>query len=389
MRVLFVIHAPADPATAVFLNVTRRAEHLRESGHSAEIITPADVGVHRMSGIWPLLYPLFLIARGSLSRHDVVAFHSHSGWAFFLFRWFLDPRHQITAVTTFHGLEPLYHDAEERELARSGRAYSFRFRMLHRVVLQRLLAACCRRSNAVLCLNSAERQYLIENTWCEPHRVAIVANGVESELLRMPRAYASDARRLLFVAQWRPLKGTRYLVPAFTTLAERYPDLRLICAGTGVAEAVVRAAFPSAVRERVDVLPRVTRQELAGLLHAADAFVFPSLSEGFSGALLEAMAAGLPIVATRAGAAADMLEDGSNALVVEYADVSALILALDRLLADAMLRKRLGEGAQRDAAAFEWTQVNALFTAVLEESRRNGSASGDRRPCVKQHDLRA
>ena len=380
MRVLFVIHAPADPATAVFLNVTRRAEHLRESGHSAEIITPADVGVHRMSGFWPLLFPLFLIARGRLSRHDVVSFHSHSGWAFFLLRWFLDPRRQITAVTMFHGLEPLYHDAEERELARSGLGYSFRFRLLHRVVLQRLLAACCRRSNAVLCLNSAERQYLIENRWCEPHRVAIVANGVESEFLRMPRAYESDARRLLFVAQWRPLKGTRYLVPAFTTLAERYPDLRLICAGTGVPEAVVRAEFPSAVRERVDVLPRVTRQELEGLLRGADAFVFPSLSEGFSGALLEAMAAGLPIVATRAGAAADMLEDGSNALVVEYADVSALILALDRLLADAMLRKRLGDGAQREAAAFDWPQVNALFTAVLEESRRNGSASGDRRP---------
>jgi len=389
MRVLFVIHAPADPATAVFLNVTRRAQHLRESGHSAEIITPADVGVPRMSGIWPLLYPLFLIACVRLSRYDVVAFHSHSGWAFFLFRWWLDPRRQITAVTTFHGLEPLYHDAEERELGRSGRAYSVRFRLLHRVVLQRLLAACCRRSSAALCLNRAEREYLIENAWCEAHRVAIVANGVEPELLRIPRAYESDARRLLFVAQWQPRKGTRYLVPAFTTLAERHPDLRLMCAGTGVPETVVRAAFPSAVRDRVDVWPRVTRLELAGLLRGADAFVFPSLFEGFSGALLEAMAAGLPIVATRAGAAADMLVDGANALVVEYADAGALTVTLERLLTDARLRKRLGEGAQREAAACDWAHVNALYTAVLEEIRRNGSASGDRRPCVKQHAHRA
>jgi glycosyltransferase involved in cell wall biosynthesis len=389
MRVLFVIHAPADPATAVFLNVTRRAENLREAGHSAEIITPADIGVHRMSGIWPLLYPLFLIARGRLSRHDVVAFHSHSGWAFFLFRWFLDPRHKITAVTTFHGLEPLYHDAEELELSRSGRAYSFRFRLLHRVVLERLLAACCRRSNGALCLNRAEREYLIEHKWCEPNRVAIIANGVEPELLRIPRAYLSDARRLLFVAQWLPRKGTRYLVPAFTTLAERHPGLRLVCVGTGVPEAVVRAAFPSAVRDRVEVHPRVTREELAALLRGADAFAFPSLFEGYSGALLEAMAAGLPIVATRAGAAADLLEDGRNALVVEYADVSSLTHALDRLLTDGPLRKRLGEGAQRDAAACDWPQVNALFTALLEEIRRNGSAYGDRRPGMKQHDLRA
>jgi glycosyltransferase involved in cell wall biosynthesis len=388
MRVLFVIHAPADPATAVFLNVSRRAEHLRLSGHSAEIITPADVGVPRMSGIWPLLYPLFLIARGRLLRHDVVAFHSHAGWPFFLFRWFLDPRRRITAVTVFHGLEPLYHEAEERELARSGRAYSFRFRLLHRVVLQRLLAACCRRSDAVLCLNSVEREYLIERRWCEPKRVVIIANGVESELLRIPRVYESDAHRLLFVAQWRPLKGTQYLVRAFTTLAERHPHLRLICAGTGAPEAVVRSEFPSAIRDRVDVYPRVTRLELAGLLRAADLFAFPSLFEGFSGALLEAMAAGLPIVATRAGAAADMLEDGGNALVIDSADAAALAAALDRLLADAPLRKRLGESAQRDAATCDWMQVNALFTAVLAEVERNGSASGDRRPCVKRHDLR-
>jgi len=101
------------------------------------------------------------------------------------------------------------------------------------------------------------------------------------------------------------------------------------------------------------------------------------------------MAAGLPIVATRAGAAADLLEDGSNALVVDYADASALALALDRLLADAVLRQRLGEAAQRDAAACDWTQVNAPYIAALEEIRRNGSASGDRRPCVKEHARRA
>jgi hypothetical protein len=116
------------------------------------------------------------------------------------------------------------------------------------------------------------------------------------------RGPAARVRRLLFVGQWLPAKGTRDLVEAFATLAGR-ADLELACVGTGASEAAVLADFPETVRGRVRVRPHVDRSELHAELAHADLFVFPSLSEGFSNALLEAMAASLPIVATPVGAA--------------------------------------------------------------------------------------
>ena len=93
--------------------------------------------------------------------------------------------------------------------------------------------------------------------------------------------------------------------------------------------------------------------------------MFPSLSEGFSGALLEAMAAALPVIATNAGAAADLLTDGRNALVVPAADADALAAAATRLMSDPTLRRRLGAAAQTTAQRYEWTRVNQMFAAEI------------------------
>ncbi len=364
LRILFAIHSIRDPATAVFMNVLRRAEALRAQGHEVDIVAPADVGIRVMTGIWPLLYGAALARRGRLASYDLVVFHSHCGWAFSLLRPFVPAWRRATIVTTFHGLEPLYHEAEQRELARVGRRYGTLFRLLHTRVLAFLTRLSCRRSEAVFVLNAAERAYLVQQGWCPARRVAVVANGVERELFRT-RRHQGCATTLLFVGQWLPRKGTRYLAEAFEFAARRDPALRLVCAGTGVEPSVVLADFASEVRDRVQVHRRVDRQALGDLLQHADVFVFPSLFEGSSGALLEAMASSLAVVATPAGAAADILRDGQNALVVPYADPSALRIALERVTADGDLRDRLARAAYDAALSSEWTRANSEYCAYL------------------------
>jgi glycosyltransferase involved in cell wall biosynthesis len=149
----------------------------------------------------------------------------------------------------------------------------------------------------------------------------------------------------LFVAQWLPMKGIEALRKAFIDLARRDPDLRLVCAGTLLSGDQVRAAFPEDVRARVSVIARVDQPGLVDLYRQADAFVFPSNYEGFGLALVEAMAARLPIVTTAVGVAADALVDRVSALFVPRRDAAALARAIDELRADAPLRSRLGEHA--------------------------------------------
>jgi glycosyltransferase involved in cell wall biosynthesis len=362
LRILFATHSVRDPLTAVYSNICSRAEHLRRSGHMVDVLTPGDIGIRQMSGVWPLLFGLVLLRRGRLTSYDLVVFHSHCGWAFGAVRRWV--RQRVTTVTVFHGLEPLYHMAEQQELGRQGRRYGFGFRVLHTVLLRWLTRFSCRGSDAVLCLNAAERDYLVQNGWSDPARTAIVRNGVESALYT-PRGHNGRARTLLFVGQWLPRKGIRYLTRAFEGVAPRDPDLQLVCAGTGGTSDRVLADFEPAVRGRVRVYPRVDRAALGQLLREADVFVFPSLFEGASGALLEAMAASLAIVASDAGAARDILVHEGNALVVPCGDADALAAAIDRMVADGELRDRLARAAHELAQEYEWSRVNASYCALL------------------------
>jgi glycosyltransferase involved in cell wall biosynthesis len=145
------------------------------------------------------------------------------------------------------------------------------------------------------------------------------------------------------------MKGIHYLAQAFTTLKHRFPQLKLVCAGTLATEDEVRSSFPESVRESVRVYPLVNEGELREILANAEIFVFPTLSEGASLALAEAMASALPIVTTRVGAAPDMLEHEQSVLFVECADPTMLSDAIERVAGDQKLREKLGLNARRAA----------------------------------------
>jgi glycosyltransferase involved in cell wall biosynthesis len=362
MKILFAIHGPADPHTAVYLNTQQRAGYLRAAGHHVDIVTSDDLRPFNLRRLDPLLLPIALARR--VAAYDVVLFHSYLGWAFHQLQGVLDGQRRVTTITAFHGLEPLYHAAVGPELNADGQPPSLGFRLLHHVVLPRLLRASCRASDAVFCLNTAEAEYLEQQKWSDAWRIAIVANGIEEEFfLDVDRA--PDPSRLLFVGQWLAAKGRRYLVEAFVSLAAARRELTLTCAGTGATESSVRASFPASIHDRVFVKPRLDRAGIVNELRAADIFVFPSLSEGSSGAVLEAMAAGLPIVATPAGASADMLDDGRTALIVPFRNPGATAAAVARLLDDPALRTRVGRAAQIDARRYTWNDVNREYAAHL------------------------
>jgi glycosyltransferase involved in cell wall biosynthesis len=366
LRILFAIHGPPDPGTAVYLTVKRRADHLNALGHRVDIMTPADLRFGTWSRLQPLLLPVGLAMR-DLDHYDVVVFHSHLAWAHGLRRMVTAAQRPATVVA-FHGLEPLYHEALAAELARTGERLSPQFALLHRGVVPHLLAFASRRADRVFCLNSRERNFIMDRGWTTADKVRVVPNGVERKLFLERQSYRPRATRLLFVGQWLRAKGVRYLARAFEGLAASNAELELTCVGTGVDVEQVRRDFSSAVRGRVRVRPRVDRCGLLEELSRADIFVFPSLSEGFSGALLEAMAAALPVVATPVGGAPDLLIDGRNARLVPSADESALIAGVSALLDEPAARRQLGSAAQATAERYEWDVVNAQFADELVDA---------------------
>ena len=185
-----------------------------------------------------------------------------------------------------------------------------------------------------------------------------------------PRGPGASASR---VGTAEPRKDLPGLVRAFGEVAARHGDVSLVLAGPPGwgEEALASAVAVSPARERIVRTGWVEAPDLAALLGRAIVLAYPSLYEGFGFPPLQAMRAGVPVVASRAGSLPEVLGDG--ALMVEPGDHDALVDALDSCLADEALRARLIAAGGAWSARFSWERCGA----GLEELYRD--AAGGRR----------
>lgn len=366
MKVVYVIHTSKNPLTAVYKHVLTRSRYLTEEGHSVEILCPSDIWGERKvtARRIMLLFPFFifiLIVR-QRPRPDIIIFHSYSGWFFNLYRFLF--RYECISVTQFHGLEPIAYKAAKIASGQKEMPLSLRYRCFHGFIMPKLLRITSRLSNKIFCLNDSEREYLIERRWAAPANITVIPNEVSEDFF-LQRKYRADVSRLIFLGQWLPNKGIQELCAAFSMLTIERPGLRLTCIGTLAKLDEVIRCFPQHCRHLVEVYPRVSKEEIRSALSEADIFVFPTISEGFSLALIEAMATGLPIVTTEVGAAPDFLVDGESVIFVNCRDEGGIVRAVQCLIGDYNLREKLGKNAQATAFQFRASKVLEDYRKLL------------------------
>ena len=202
-------------------------------------------------------------------------------------------------------------------------------------------------------------------------RVVRIPNGVDISRFAPAGAVRTDrsARTVLFLGRLDPQKGVNVLLGAWNEVAFCQPDTTLVIGGVGPEEAALRAAATRpGLAGRVRFLGAVP--DPGAHLRTAAAFVLPSWHEGLPNALLEAMATGLPCVATAIGGTTDVATDESDALLVPPGDAAALAKALLRILTDADLAGRLGAAARRRVvAAFSLDATVIRYEQVYREMR--------------------
>jgi glycosyltransferase involved in cell wall biosynthesis len=194
-----------------------------------------------------------------------------------------------------------------------------------------------RKARLVICASTA----LATAAWSFGARsVHVVPGGVE-----IPREVTPEAEppEILFAGRLSPEKG-------ILDLLEAVDGMNLVVAGDGP------------LRDRVpQALGMLPHDELEGLYRRAAVVACPSRREGFGVVCAEAMAYGRPVVAGAVGGLLDLVEDGETGLLVEPGDVAGIRAALERLLADADLRRRLGDAARRRVRErFGWERVTGL-----------------------------
>lgn len=203
-------------------------------------------------------------------------------------------------------------------------------------------------------------------------RVEVVPNGVRAETPpargARPAGLPAGATLLLAVGNLYPVKGHRHLVAALARLADRHPHLHVAIAGRGDEADALRAQAASlGVAERLHLLG--LRQDIGALLAAADVVVQPSLAEGLPLAVLEAMFAHRPVIASAVGEIPIVLEGGAAGMLVPPADPDALATAIDALLRDRTRAAALADRAlARARAEYSSDRMAERYAALYDRA---------------------
>lgn len=211
-------------------------------------------------------------------------------------------------------------------------------------------------------------------------RVSVIYNPVV--LHERTSDAVRDSITLLFLGRLGVGKGTFDLVESLARLVPAFPNVKLLLGGDGELDAVKERAAALGVASNVETLGWVRGEDKNTLLARASVYVLPSYNEGLPVSVLEAMAAGLPVVSTPVGGIPEAITDGVEGFLVQPGDVAALSERLGRLLGDPDLRHRMGSAARQKAeTCFSVEKIVSQIEAVYRELLNGATTATPQSEC--------
>jgi glycosyltransferase involved in cell wall biosynthesis len=258
--------------------------------------------------------------------------------------------------------------------------YSDRFRWLY-PFLRPIVRCVWRQASRVVSNSRGLRELALQTS--PKQKIDIIPNGVDTQRFVPASAKSESAsvpsktrdagmlRLTLGASRITDRKGIKYLIEAMDALKTDIPFV-LTVIGEGNAKArLERMVKDRGLTSRIDFAGRVPREETLAYYREADIFVLPSLNEGMSNAMLEALACGLPVITTRTGGAAELVREGVNGFLVKQGDADDLARALRTLAQDAALRKRMGAKSRLVAESMSWASVATRSVRMYRETLKN------------------
>jgi L-malate glycosyltransferase len=338
---------------------------LREQGPLLELLRGAPValkefhprgGIDSPQGIYQILRLSWFLRRG---RFNVV--HTHDLWSNLM----------GVPAAWLAGVPAIV--SSRRDLAQ----FDW-YRGNRRVWLRRIQSL----SNVVLANATAVRDSLIAEGGFAPEKLRIIRNGVDIKKFQVPSERevlfpdVRDGKVIVLAGNMHSdVKGHPWLIAAAPAVLREFPSTRFVLVGDGEArERFVHQAAELGLSRNFLFLGR--RSDIARILASCDIAVLPSRGEGLPNAVLEYMAAGLPVVVSRVGGGEELVEDGVTGLLVPSEDSAALSAAFLRYLRNPQEAKRMAEsGRQFVTRNFSFDrlvrEVDELYTALLAKGGRN------------------
>lgn len=294
--------------------------------------------------------------------------------------WKFIRREQIDVVVTYH------HDADifgaivarlagVRRVVSSRRDMGYQLETKHVIFYRRFGWLF----SHVITVSDAVKHKIMDREGMDEHKITTIHNGIDlkhflssrsgsTEALEKELALDPEKLTIGMVASFRPIKGQIYLVEAIAALNSLRESIQVVIVGYNDTD------YFNTVEARIQELDlgrqfffTGARDDVPDLLTLFDVFVISSVNEGFSNAIIEAMAAGVPVVAADSGGNREAVEDGITGLLFEPCDSNALARSLLHLLKDKQLMEEMGKtGNRRIAEKFTLQQMVAANEAVYK-----------------------
>jgi glycosyltransferase involved in cell wall biosynthesis len=375
MRILLVSHSPSDPNGGASRVYHLLEQGLRERGHTVKTLHWEDlqVGPAADKVVSRLLLPQAVSRRAS--KEDIASFDvimSSSGMLYPLYRKWKGVRQRPLLVAHLHGSSFFDHQTRLNEAMRGHMSLSWIYRHVTGPLPVHWDAEGSRYADLTIAQNSRDMDLIAEST---TNPVVIVPLTVHPEILAAGHSTVSpeekDPYSLLWFGTWVERKGCYYVPNAFKAIVARHPQAKLSIWGTGMDERSLLNHFDPSLHARISSIPRISREQQVSEYARHSIVLFPSISEGFGFALLEAMSMGLAAVTTNSGLGCDWLEDRQNAIIIPPSSSVHLARGANLLIEENALRQRLAHRGQELARTFTFERMIDTYEATFEEHRRH------------------
>ncbi|HSL93592.1 MAG TPA: glycosyltransferase [Bacillota bacterium] len=305
----------------------------------------AGVPVHRLNKNWLVSPGLVVALRQFLLRHEPALIHTHGGRATFYGRLAAASSGHLCVVTTVHSHPRLDHEE--------------RWKVSVFSLADRLTRGATRQFIAVSSPIATE----LRGQGVAARQIVIIPNGIDEWPAVGQALVAREGTLVCSIGRFTHIKGFDVLLQAMALLSSRGLRFRLVLIGDGPdATALRELAERLAIADRVDFMGYV--HNARGMLADADLLVLASRSEGQPIVLLEAMAAGVPVVSTAVGGVPEIVKDGDTGLLVPAEDPEALADAMQRVIQDPELAQRLRSNGRH------WYEEHGTGEKMVRETLR-------------------
>ena len=246
--------------------------------------------------------------------------------------------------------------------------FSERFSWIYGV-LKPIIRLVWRHAFAVVAVSQGMRALALRT---DPQQaMAVITNGIDIAEFRQSSGSSDGRFRLISTSRLTPRKGLRYLIGALGILREKFSvtNVEALLIGDGhERESLEMLAQEQGVADQVKFIGRVPHDKLADWYVQADAFILPSMNEGMSNAMLEALASGLPLLVTHTGGADEVLIEGENGFEIRMRSAEDIAEKVKRLLDDAPLRQSMAEASRKKAEEMSWQNVATQYVELYRKA---------------------